>query len=505
LNHPNLVVAYDAREEAGFCFLVMEFVEGLDLSRLLERRGRLPVPDACEVVRQATMGLDYAHRACGLVHRDIKPSNLMITPTGCVKILDLGISQIGTSAGLQSASVRWGTADYMAPEQCLMSHRADIRTDIYSLGCTLYELLAGHAPYARPDWATRDEKMLAHALVPPPPIQTLRPDVPAALAALLDRLLAKQPADRYDSLEEVTRGLEAFTKGHNLPALIPPPEFVPTVPIADPAANGEGRTAGAKPRWWRPRGDWSNPPKFSKPIVIPVVLVLMTVLLLAYTIANPWRSGDRVRGTKRTSQDSLASRGLELPARVSVGAELAVQLYRSSPDPGDFHYLGRIGAPHRGAFLGQWAVVEAVFDEPMFPYLIAVHPDGTCQSLFPEASTDSGARQRLVYPALNKYLKFNQSGLVGLIVLGSRCPLSIEAQRPPEVDPVQWKQGQPNIPWYFDGERCDPMSSDREGGFTLVSHGPRPFARLCEDFQSRPEIATVRGLAFPVKQPSSEP
>ena len=110
LEHPNLVRAFDARDEAGFIFLVMEFVEGLDLCRLLERRGPLPVADACEAIRQAAIGLDHAYRTLGVVHRDIKPSNLMITPDGCVKVLDLGIARINPS-GQRAAGTRGGVPD----------------------------------------------------------------------------------------------------------------------------------------------------------------------------------------------------------------------------------------------------------------------------------------------------------------------------------------------------------------------------------------------------------
>jgi len=206
LEHPNLVRAHDAREEAGVPFLVMEYIAGLDLARLLERRGRLRVADACELARQAALGLDYAHREGRLVHRDVKPSNLMLTPEGCVKVLDLGVARLGN--GPADVPERVGTADYMAPELWLMSHGADPRSDVYGLGCTLYELLAGSAPFARSEWPTRGQKMLAHALVPPPPIRELRPEVPEALAAVLDRLLAKCPADRYATPADVARALE---------------------------------------------------------------------------------------------------------------------------------------------------------------------------------------------------------------------------------------------------------------------------------------------------------
>lgn len=200
LDHPNLVRATDAGEERGVHFLVMEYVEGLDAARLVGKCGPLPLADACEIVRQAAVGLEHAH-AHGLVHRDIKPSNLIVTLAGQVKVLDLGLALLhgypDAGAELTDSNQWMGTADFMAPEQGLDAHRVDIRADVYSLGCTLYKLLAGQAPFGGPQFSTPYKKMQAHSHEPVPPLVQYRSEVPIALLDIMDRMLAKSPADRF--------------------------------------------------------------------------------------------------------------------------------------------------------------------------------------------------------------------------------------------------------------------------------------------------------------------
>ena len=167
VNHPNIVQAHDAREIDGERFLVMEYVDGLDLDDLVRRCGPLPIPDACELIRQAAVGLQYANER-GLIHRDIKPSNLMLNREHQVKILDLGLALLKADqlAGGDAAAAKevgkeltasqqiMGTASYMSPEQANDSHQVDTRADIYSLGCTLYKLLTGRPPFGGADCRT---------------------------------------------------------------------------------------------------------------------------------------------------------------------------------------------------------------------------------------------------------------------------------------------------------------------------------------------------------------
>jgi serine/threonine protein kinase len=234
LRHRHVVRAWDGGMADGQLFLVMDYAPGLSLDRLLRQHGRLSVADACEAARQAALGLQHAFEN-GLVHRDIKPSNLMLTtdsepsgecqaPGAVIKILDLGLAKVlhgdpDLRDELTAAGYIMGTADYMAPEQWVDPRQADIRADLYSLGCTLYHLLAGKAPFGDKDHDTWHKKMTAHEHQPVPPIQQYCPAVPEELAVVLDRLLAKRPEERYATPAEAAQALEPFCPGSNLARL----------------------------------------------------------------------------------------------------------------------------------------------------------------------------------------------------------------------------------------------------------------------------------------------
>jgi serine/threonine protein kinase len=212
LLHPNIVTAYDAEQIGDTHMLVMEFVPGQSLAEVLEKKGPMPVEKACRYVRQAAAGLHHAYKH-NMVHRDIKPSNLMLTPQGQVKILDFGLAKIvsesGSRSGLTEYDAYMGTPEYSAPEQALDAAKADIRADIYSLGCTLYCLLAGRPPF-REDTAMKTA--LAHIEKQPQPLTELRPDVPERLWRVIARLLAKEPKLRYQKPSEVMLALAPFVK-----------------------------------------------------------------------------------------------------------------------------------------------------------------------------------------------------------------------------------------------------------------------------------------------------
>jgi WD40 repeat protein/tRNA A-37 threonylcarbamoyl transferase component Bud32 len=210
LTHPNIVAAHDAEQAGAVHFLVMEFVEGIDLARLVQQRGPQPFALACEYVRQAALGLQHAHEH-GMVHRDVKPQNLMLASRGQVKVLDLGLAlfagEIGTDATVTAAGAVLGTADYIAPEQVVDSHTVDIRSDIYSLGCTLYFLLTGRPPF--PD-GTLVQKLMAHSLWTPEPLSAFRADLPDGLDRVVERMMARDPAKRHSTPADVARALAPF-------------------------------------------------------------------------------------------------------------------------------------------------------------------------------------------------------------------------------------------------------------------------------------------------------
>lgn len=212
LVHPNIVTAFDAGEDRGTHYLVMEYVDGRDLATTLALEGRLPVERALDYIIQAARGLAYAH-AQGVVHRDIKPGNLLVDREGTVKILDMGLARLaegGEEEQLTRTGQVMGTVNYMAPEQGYDTHEADARSDIYSLGCTLYRLLAGEDAF---DGETMVDKLLAHRRQSIPSLAARRTDVPAALDDVFRKMVAKQAEDRYQTVEDLIAALEAVRSG----------------------------------------------------------------------------------------------------------------------------------------------------------------------------------------------------------------------------------------------------------------------------------------------------
>jgi serine/threonine protein kinase len=221
LSHPNIVTAFDADKVNGVHLLVMEYVEGSDLWSVVMKNGPLPVQRAVNYVLQAANGLEAAH-AEGIVHRDIKPANLLLDRKGKVKILDMGLVRIADAshrAELTNTGTVMGTVDYMAPEQALNSKAADVPADIYSLGCSLYYLLAGKAIY---DGDTVVAKLLAHRDQPIPSIRAVRPDVPEQLELVFRKMVAKQVQDRYHTMSEVIADLRQMTSRHEQSRAIQP-------------------------------------------------------------------------------------------------------------------------------------------------------------------------------------------------------------------------------------------------------------------------------------------
>ncbi|MFL5342374.1 MAG: protein kinase domain-containing protein [Gemmataceae bacterium] len=215
LHHPNIVTAFDAEVVGDSCLLAMEYVPGETLGDRVQT-GPLPVAEACRAARDVARGLAHAH-AAGLVHRDVKPHNLMRTADGTTKVLDFGLAGIRTGEaipaaandGLTGAGMLCGTPDYIAPEQSTDPRAADPRADIYGLGCTLYHLLAGRAPFAAA--ASVNDKLTAQRESTPEPIAGL----PPPLWAVLAKMMAKRPEDRYQTADEVAAALEPFSATSN--------------------------------------------------------------------------------------------------------------------------------------------------------------------------------------------------------------------------------------------------------------------------------------------------
>jgi serine/threonine protein kinase len=216
LHHPNIVTAYAAMRAGESIVFAMEYVEGYDLAQLVKGRGPLPVAHACNFVFQAAQGLQYAHQK-GMVHRDIKPSNLILAREGnkpVLKVLDFGLAKATSErpldGGLTAEGQMLGTPDYIAPEQSLDAQKADIRADIYSLGCTLYFLLSGSPPFRG---SSLYEILQAHHSIEAKPLNLMRPEVPWELAAVVAKMMAKSPDRRYLIPGDVAVALKPFFKG----------------------------------------------------------------------------------------------------------------------------------------------------------------------------------------------------------------------------------------------------------------------------------------------------
>ncbi len=220
LSHPNIVTAHDAREVDSTAVLVTEYIDGFDLGELVSRTGPLKIADACEIVCKVAAALQYISNQ-GFVHRDVKPSNIMVSTTGEVKLLDLGLARLQQSdVEITSAGQAMGTADFVAPEQVSDSRKVDARADIYSLGCTLFKLLTGHAPYATERHATAFAKMTAHVNEQPPLVSSFLPDAPDELVMFVDKLLSKDPNDRSQTPLAVADALSSFASQSDLKKLV---------------------------------------------------------------------------------------------------------------------------------------------------------------------------------------------------------------------------------------------------------------------------------------------
>lgn len=244
LSHPNIVAALDAREQDGVHFLITEFIDGIDLDALVRRDGPLSVHDAVECILQAARGLDYAHRQ-GVIHRDIKPANLLRDNEGVVKVLDMGLARLDTPqdssiSELTQTGMVMGTAAYMAPEQARDTSRADARSDIYSLGCTLYFLLNGRSMFAD---GSMIDTLMSHVSQPAPALLQDSRSIQSHVDGIYRRMVAKNPADRFQTAAQLVAQLEAvhsrlptadFSNG--------PPRSLPSRGVSDTVT-----TEGARP------------------------------------------------------------------------------------------------------------------------------------------------------------------------------------------------------------------------------------------------------------------
>lgn len=247
LTHPNIVTSLDAGRRGDVLYLVMEYVRGNTLANQVRNRGPMSFRQCLDCAIQVAQGLEYSHSK-GIVHRDIKPSNLLLTSDGQVKILDMGLArmhavgedgnQLESTDGITRNGQLLGTVDFMAPEQALDPRNVDGRADIYGLGCTIYYLLTGAVPY-RLDGTTAMGRLIAHRESPIPVITAARADVPAGFQAVFEKMLAKQPQQRYSSVSSLLLDLRRIQA-----------EPVESLSLADTVSMGAETTNGRASRLW---------------------------------------------------------------------------------------------------------------------------------------------------------------------------------------------------------------------------------------------------------------
>jgi serine/threonine protein kinase len=402
LDHPHLVEAHDAGEQDGVVYLVLKLIDGTDLSRLVKERGPLPVAEACDLVRQAALGLQHLHER-GLVHRDVKPSNLMRTPAGMVKVLDLGLARLGTTtdgAELTAPDMLLGTPDYLAPEQIDNPATADIRADLYGLGATLFFLLTGKAPFA--DHRQVLAKLKAHGTEAPPDVRSLRPEVPAEVAALVARLLAKRPEQRPGTPQEAADTLAAFAG--------PPQSPLP---------------AAKRPRRRR----------------VAVLVGLLAAGLVLAALVGP---GSRAWRDRTPDSASVVPVPRDQPPdRPAPVKPLTVRLRvcRLERDGYNFHLVGELGERAYRVRFKDRVQVEAVLSEPAYAYLIAFNPADRPEDreqLVPQSEADRRPDKR---DRLEPDTQLNLNDGEGLQVF------AVVASRQPLPSYAAWRQQRPALPW----------------------------------------------------------
>jgi serine/threonine protein kinase len=293
LDHRNVVRAHHAEQLGKVHLLVMEYVEGKNMARVLRRHGKLPVAHACSYARQAALGLQHAHEEAHLVHRDIKPSNLMLTSRGLVKVLDFGLARqprlVDRAVTVTDAGGRFiGSALYVSPEQAVDAGSADARSDVYSLGCTLYHFLAGRPPFQ----GESRQALLSHLNEFALPLHEVRPDVHQELSALVARMMAKEPASRVQTAAEVAQLLLPFCRaaGKGAPAGEGSKEHAPVGgETGHDDATGERRSPREKARGPGRR------PRLAAPLAAAGVLLALCVALVVAVSLGTGRDDDAPR------------------------------------------------------------------------------------------------------------------------------------------------------------------------------------------------------------------
>jgi tRNA A-37 threonylcarbamoyl transferase component Bud32 len=477
--HPHVAAALHASAYQGRCYLVMEYVPGINLHEHVNRHGPLPWEQACALVRQIAVGLEYVHRH-HIVHRDLKPSNLLLTPDGTVKILDLGLARhrpaevLLADASLTPDGTVLGTLDYLAPEQAQSAAKADARSDLYSLGCTFYHLLIGKAPFAD---CVGLEKVSAHAYDVPPSVRLQRPDVPEVVAAVVEKLLAKKPEDRYARAHDLIEALDTAARA------MPTDTYVPSQGDRARPATGPAPTPPMAPPAMQPR-------RFRVPLLAAAA---MGIVVAALVLWRPWAS--RPQSPERPEANA-AARTVAAPLQVQ---KFRVSVIRETPKAYRSYELGS------DLFAVQFddrVQVKAEFSEPVYCFLLAFNPDGKEQLCWPADGRQPPERQdRLDYPEKQLFALNDGEGLQAFVLLASRQPLPAyddwKSQRPVPV----WRTLRPKagVVWRGDGRILEPMTrAGDQRGTVMQLPELTLLGELCEQLRQAPGVEALAVEAFAV-------
>ena len=316
VNHPNVVAVYDAGEEDGRPYLVMELVDGPTLRDELDRRGRFDPDRAVAIAADVAAGLAAAHDR-GIVHRDVKPSNVFVTPSGPAKIGDFGIARVTADPSITRTGEVFGSAPYVAPER-IVGRPVDGRADLYSLGCVLFEMLAGRPPFEGDDPVALTYR---HVHQTPPAVGATRPDVPPPLSLLVERLLAKDPDDRPSSAADLGPALRSSLRPADEPAKASAPDRTPTDPIRPLVVP----TIPLPPaREERPPQRGRRPRHASRSLARWVVPLVAAVALIAAASQVPAMLRDLDPGGSAGARSSPSRQGPSNPASPSPSSGPAI-------------------------------------------------------------------------------------------------------------------------------------------------------------------------------------
>jgi serine/threonine protein kinase len=489
MNHPNLVQATDAGCFEQVHYLVMEYIDGVDLHKLLVKNGPLPLEAAAELIRQAALALDSAHRQ-GLVHRDIKPGNIILGRDLQLKVVDFGLARLiqpdddSEADGLSVAGQLLGTPDYIAPEQAGGLADVDHRADIYSLGCTFYALLAGTGPFQDSDHMGMARKIHAHLRGTFPSIRDRRADVPFALAKLIGQMTAREPEDRIGSLAQVAEQLTTWLGNRSGVSVSTQFETLlaqastggPAGPVTPLTPVSSARSKASGSRSVLPRS-------------VSMRLGLAAALLGAVAVVGWSLWPLAARG------DSEAATAQPLPVTISTFEVV----HFIEGEQGFRQRQGAIGVESLAAYEGESVQITGHLPQPAYAYLIALNPDGTVQLCLPGSEDEIPRRMEghLVYPGLNSVWTLTDgAGQQAFVLLASSRPLPSFRRWQEEAGRLPWRATSLDASvWRFDGEQL------REGLLRgTIEHLELGHALpdVCAWLQRQDDIEAVRVIAFPV-------